>query len=128
MKSATIVMILFSVTLTASAQILLKFGMVDRRIGSLSSFGDILAIIMAIATSPWIIGGLLMFGISVVVWLFVLASVPLSVAYPFVALGICVTSLAGNIVFSEPFTPMKMFGLAFIVLGIALISASVNEY
>lgn len=127
MKAVTIIMILVSVTLTASAQVALKFGMSARKFDTPGSFGDVLNIAFALASSPWIVFGLFLFGVSVVLWLFVLASVPLSIAYPFVALGICLTTVAGNILFHEPFTPLKVLGVTLIMAGIISISASYDR-
>ena len=45
------------------------------------------SLVIGAATSPWVLLGLVVFGISAVVWLVVLSRVPLSLAYPFNALG-----------------------------------------
>ncbi len=123
MKYSNLLMILVSVSLTATAQIALKYGMSDRRIAQLIAAKSYFQLPIQVATSPAILSGLVLFAVSVAIWLAVLASVPLSIAYPFVSLGICLTTLAGTLLFHEAFTLYKAFGVALIVCGILCISA-----
>jgi multidrug transporter EmrE-like cation transporter len=124
MKPSMLLMIFASVGLSASAQIALKSGMTDQKIGQLILRKDYFAVPISVAASPLILFGLFLFAASVAIWLAVLASVPLSVAYPFVSLGICLTAIAGSILFNEPITVYKALGVALIVSGILCISLS----
>jgi hypothetical protein len=45
------------------------------------------SLMFAAAASPWVLGGLAVFAVFAMAWLGVLSRVPLSVAYPFNALG-----------------------------------------
>jgi len=127
MKLSTYLMIFGSVVLTTSAQIALKYGMTDRKIARLISTEDYFALLLSVAASPLILSGLFLFAASVAIWLIVLASVPLSIAYPFVSLGICLTAIAGDVLFHESFTVYKALGVALIVSGIACISMGGTE-
>jgi multidrug transporter EmrE-like cation transporter len=127
MKLTTISMLIISVLLTSGAQVSLKWGMMGSRVQSALSSKVPLDIFVVVAMSPWIVGGLLLFAVSVVVWLAVLAAVPLSTAYPFVALGICITSLAGRLIFGEAISAVKMLGLLLIVVGISLVAAGFKQ-
>ena len=71
--------------------------------------------------SPLVVGGLTCFGLSAVVWLFVLSRIPLSQAYPFVALGILVTVTAGAGLFGETISWQAMVGVGLIVVGVTLV-------
>lgn len=124
MKASAILMIVGSVSLTTVAQITLKFGMMNGNIQKFISERDYYSLIFSIVTSPYIILGMLFFALSVAIWLAVLAEVPLSIAYPFVAFGICMTTAAGSLLFREPITSFKVIGMAMIVAGISFISAS----
>lgn len=124
MKAATIAMIVASVALTSLAQIALKFGMTDRQIQQLIAAKDYVGLLWSVATSLPVIAGLALFASSVALWLAVLASVPLSIAYPFVALGICLTTAAGALIFQEPVSALKLAGIALIVGGIVCVSLS----
>jgi multidrug transporter EmrE-like cation transporter len=115
--------ILLSVALSSGSQIILKKGMVDPAMQTSLQSGNMLTIALAILTSPLVIGGLFCFGLSAIVWLFVLSKVPLSSAYPFVALGIVVTVAAGMTMFGETISVAKAIGVGFIVLGILCVAA-----
>ncbi|MFT0879123.1 SMR family transporter [Rhodopseudomonas sp. G2_2311] len=114
-------LILISVSLSTLSQIILKRGMIDAEIQAVIRQGDIVEIAVAIARSPQVIGGLSCFALSAVVWLFVLSRVPLSYAYPFVALGIVATVVSGAVHFGEPVSLQAIAGVALIVSGVVLV-------
>jgi multidrug transporter EmrE-like cation transporter len=91
---------------------------------SLASRQGPVALALAIGKSPVILAGLTCFGFSAVVWLFVLARIPLSSAYPFVALGIVITVVAGHLLFAEQISLVKIVGVASILAGIGLVAIS----
>lgn len=66
--------------------------------------------------------GLLCFGTSFVLWIFVLRRLPLSVAYPMVSLNYLVVTLLAVLFLNERFTLYKAVGLGLIMLGVAAIS------
>jgi multidrug transporter EmrE-like cation transporter len=78
----------------------------------------------AIATSPAVLMGMACFGISAVVWLFVLAKIPVSTAYPFIAVGIIITVIGGRFLFAEPVSLLKLFGIALVITGIVCVGSS----
>jgi len=84
MSLTSLAVLLVAVALAAVAQLLLKHGMTLSQ-HRVEGHGGSLAV--AAATSPWVIGGLAIFGTSAVAWMLTLSRVPLSLAYPFNALG-----------------------------------------
>jgi multidrug transporter EmrE-like cation transporter len=125
MRIELVLFILLSVLLSAGSQILLKFGMSAPAIQAALGAADVpLRIAMAIASSPPVLLGLTCFGLSAVVWLFVLSKIPLSTAYPFVALGIAITVAAGRMLFGEPITVTKFLGVILIIAGVTTVAAS----
>ena len=125
MRAPLVLPVLFSVLLSSGSQILLKYGMT--RPGMKVALADKvspLITLQAIATSPAVLMGMACFGLSAVVWLFVLAKIPLSTAYPFVALGIAITVLGGRFLFHEPVSVLKMFGIALVVTGVLCVGNS----
>jgi multidrug transporter EmrE-like cation transporter len=118
-----IVLILASVMLAGVAQVTLKIG-VDRV--TKASGGSHLALgggaLKSLLTSPVVLGGLVLFGLSAVVWLFALSRVELSFAYPFAALGYVIIVLASFTVLHESVPPMRWAGVAFIIVGILFVS------
>jgi multidrug transporter EmrE-like cation transporter len=125
MRFSIILLILLSVLLSSGSQILLKFGMTAPAMASaLSSKDEPLRIALLVMTSPPILLGLTCFGASALVWLLVLAKVPLSTAYPFVALGIVITVVAGRFVFGEFISAVKLMGVILIVCGVWAVAVS----
>jgi multidrug transporter EmrE-like cation transporter len=123
MRIALVLFVLLSVLLSASSQILLKLGMIRPSMQlALESNGGPLQIAHAIITSPLVLSGMGFFGLSAVVWLFVLAKIPLSTAYPFVALGIAITVIAGRVIFGEAISLTKFVGVALVILGVLTVA------
>jgi multidrug transporter EmrE-like cation transporter len=125
MRIELVLFILLSVLLSSGSQVLLKFGMSAPAIQlALGDASGPLRIALEIASSPSILLGLTCFGLSAIVWLFVLSRIPLSTAYPFVALGIAITVAAGRFLFGEPITTAKLFGVILIIAGVLSVSVS----
>jgi drug/metabolite transporter (DMT)-like permease len=116
-----IALILLSVTIAAVAQITLKHGMnqVFDATGAVRLEG---ASIRAVATTPAVWLGLFLFGLSAVVWLAVLSRTSLSFAYPFASLTYVLILLADRFVLDEPVPGLRYAGVAFIIVGIVLVS------
>lgn len=119
MSLRLLLLILASVALSALAQLALKTGTAagarSRGVG-----GELLAL----AQSPFVIGGLALYALGAVLWLFVLARAPLSLAYPFVGLGFIFTMLAGALVLGEQVTPVRIAGTLLIAAGCVLVARS----
>lgn len=67
-------------------------------------------------------GGLALYFASAAVWLFVLAKVEVSFAYPFVGLGFILTMLLAYIINGEALSVAKIIGTLCIAIGIAFIA------
>ena len=123
MNIRMIFLVLLSVALSSGSQIILKKGMMLPSVQAALSGGDVWKIILTVGLSAPIILGLFCFALSAISWLFVLSRIPLSTAYPFVALGILVTVVAGGVLFGEPITTSKSLGVGSIILGIILVAS-----
>ena len=102
MRLDSVAMIFASVALSSASQIILKSAMTAQDIQHTMKTSNFIELMVMISTSPQVIAGLGCFGLSAVIWLFVLSRIPLSSAYPFVALGILVTVLAGAFFSGRP--------------------------
>lgn len=122
MNILLIPLILFSVLLSSVAQIVLKTGMSKAEVLNAINLNLGFPIIQAIATNYWVLGGLLLYFSSAVVWLFVLAKVDVSLAYPFVGVGFIFTMLFGYFIFGEALTVSKVTGTALIVIGVVFLT------
>ncbi len=122
-RTVLIVLILLSVTLAALAQLTLKTGV--NRVTS-GTGGQALQItgasLKSLLTSPVVWAGLLMFGLSAVVWLFALSRATLSFAYPFASLSYVLILIFSRIVLHEQLSPLRLAGVALIVGGIILVA------
>jgi multidrug transporter EmrE-like cation transporter len=121
-RRMTIGLILVSVTLAAVAQVTLKAGVnhvTDANGGQLAMNGESLK---QIATNVWVWAGLVIFGLSAILWLFALSRASLSFAYPFAALGYVIIVTASILFLGEHVPLLGWVGVALIVLGILLIA------
>jgi drug/metabolite transporter (DMT)-like permease len=117
-----IVLILASVSLAALAQLTLKSGMnqvTDANGGAVTLSGGSFKVIL---TNLTVWGGLALFGLSAVVWLFVLSRTSLSFAYPFAALTYLLIVLVDRFVLHETVPPLRWVGVVLIMGGIVLVA------
>jgi multidrug transporter EmrE-like cation transporter len=119
MKSIALALAVFCVLLSSAAQIAMKRGMGAPAGGDLSStYGHAL-------TSPLVWLGLVLYGASAVLWLWVLSRLPVSLAYPLVSLGFVVTMAVGVVWLGEPFSWVRVAACALIVAGVILLALEV---
>jgi multidrug transporter EmrE-like cation transporter len=111
------------VLLNAAAQLLLKAG--TNRVGEFAfAMDNLLPVGAKLATSPFIVGGLACYVVSVVVWILALSRVPVSIAYPMLSIGYVVNALAAWMLFGESLGAQKLAGIGFIVVGVFLVARS----
>lgn len=67
---------------------------------------------------------LVVYGVATIFWVLVLTSVPLSRAYPFMALGFAVVPLVANLVFGEALNPSYWMGLTLLLSSLFIIATS----
>jgi drug/metabolite transporter (DMT)-like permease len=116
--------VVVSVLLSALAQIVLKAGMTRPEVVQALAAGAAGPIALAVGTQPLVVAGLALYGLGMVVWLFVLSRIDVSLAYPFVSLGIVVTMGLGHLVFGEVISVARAAGAALIIGGILVLAAS----
>ena len=71
--------------------------------------------------SPLVLAGFLAYGVSSVIWLFVLQKFPLSVAYPALSLTYVAIVILSIVFLKEPFSPPKIAGIILIIFGVYLL-------
>jgi len=122
MKTTTILLILFSVSLSAGAQLLLKYGMSSAPIQRFLAAGNSGELFRAVACNAYVIAGLLLYGFGALVWLLVLSRIDVSLAYPFVGLGIVITMILAPLFLGEILTMPRILGGGLVVAGICILS------
>lgn len=111
--------ILFSTT----GELLFKIGM--NRVGSFEfSPAEIRAVLPRILFNPLIWVGFIGFGLGAVFWLAVLSRVPLSLAYPILALSYFVVVIEAWLILRERVTWKRLLGVGVIVAGVIIVGLS----
>jgi multidrug transporter EmrE-like cation transporter len=114
----SLALLLLAVGTAAVGQVMLKHGMQVASARVAQSHGSL---IVSAATSPWVLCGLLIFGISAIAWLAALSRVPLSVAYPFNALGYLGILTASVLVLHERANILTWTGSLLVVSGLIIV-------
>lgn len=119
----SLVLILFTVSSNAAAQIMLKRGMMQ--LGGLDQLGpNYIAIIFGTVFQPWIFAGFCTFVVSMASHLVVLSRVELSFAYPFLSIAYVIVGVYAYLVFGEDIGLLRVAGFGLICAGTVLISLS----
>lgn len=115
-----IILLIISVSLNATAQLMLKHGM--NTIGAINSGTDFLQKIKLMITNYWLWFGLISYGLSFLIYMIVLSKIEVSrtavVAFSSVTVIIFVFSA---IFLNESFTVAKVIGLILCLAGCVLI-------
>lgn len=99
----------------AIGQVLFKLA--SRTTGNLD-LGGLTALIL----NPWLLIALVIYGSGTIVWVYVLKSVPLNYAYPFMALTFCLVPLFAWLFLGEAVTWQLAIGTALVLAGLAVIT------
>jgi drug/metabolite transporter (DMT)-like permease len=114
------ILIFISIIFGSCGQIFMKKGTLT--IGVITKVN--LQIIYKIITSSWILLGLFMYGIGSFAWIISLSRLDLSYLFPINALGYIIVSFLGYLLFKEQVTVLRISGLIFVCIGVALIARS----
>ena len=105
---------LLCVALIAAGQILFKVAAAQWRIDGWS-WSTVRAFL-----SPTMVLALVVYGVTTVLWVFILRSVPLATAFPLYALVFVLVPLAAHFVLGEPWSWNAMIGALVIMAGVAI--------
>ena len=117
-------LLLVSVTFNVTANILLKTGVI--KTGGISSDAtDIITNVLKVAVSPYIVTGLVLYGLSFLIWLRVLSFNDLSRSYPIFATIVFLMTTIGSVIFlKEHVSIIRIVGIAVMLTGIFIVSRS----
>jgi drug/metabolite transporter (DMT)-like permease len=118
---ASLGLLLFAILLAATGQLMLKHGM---QVATARAHANGGSLALAAATSPMVLGGLAVFAVSAVAWLAVLSKVPLSIAYPFNALGYLIILTASVVLLHERTNLLTWGGSMLVVSGLIIVVLS----
>jgi drug/metabolite transporter (DMT)-like permease len=115
------ILILITVTLNAASQLLMKTGM--SAVGKFEfSAAKASSLIFGAFMHPLVLLGLATMTLSMLTHLMSLSRFEVSFAFPFISLAYVIVALYGHFVFGEHMSPMRIAGIAAIILGTVLIS------
>jgi multidrug transporter EmrE-like cation transporter len=117
-------LILIAAVFGVGGQLSLKLGMTQvGRLGA-EALAEPMQVLIRIATSPLVIGGLSLYVAGAAVWMLVLSRSALSFAYPILAVGYAVTPILAWMILGESVNAIRWAGIAIICLGVFVVSRS----
>tara|TARA_Y100000310_G_scaffold226796_1_gene229001 strand:- start:3935 stop:4306 length:372 start_codon:yes stop_codon:yes gene_type:complete len=119
-KKKSLLLIVLSVLIVDTGQLLLKKGLLD--LGALDFAGNLFGSFILAFTNPFVLAGLVLFFLSSFVWLIVLSKANLSFAYPLLSLGYVVVSILSWVFFNENLSELRLVGLGVIFMGVYFMS------
>lgn len=113
---AQIIQLIGFSALLASGQTLFKLSALNAP--ALNSFQGLIGLF----TNIWFWAAITLYGGATLLWIYILQNVPLSLAYPFVALGFIFVPAIAFFFFKEPFNIYYVGGIALIIAGLGMIT------
>lgn len=123
MKAAALALALVCVLMSSAAQVVMKLGMNAGSSPGGGAGGPVLATYAHALSSPLVWAGLGLYGLSAALWIWVLARLDVSLAYPLVSLGFVITLVVGVQWLGEPFSWQRLVACGLIVAGVLLLAA-----
>lgn len=122
-SASNILILLTSICMSSTAHVFLKRGAVILK-QPIFIDAQLFNKVLILATTPWIITGMLLHMCALVVWVWALSRVDITFAYPFLALGFVIVSLMAYFWLGESLPFLRIVGMVIIVLGILVIGKS----
>ena len=118
MSAGNLALLLFAIGAAASGQLLLRHGMSSAAAAATTTGRSL---VLTAASSPFVWVGLTVFGISALAWMTTLSRVPLSVAYPFNAIGFLAVLTASALILHEKTNIWTWVGTSMVAAGIIVV-------
>ncbi len=122
-KYLVLALIMVDVALNVTGQLSLKHGM--SKLGNFAlSLNTLPPVFLQAAFNPYVLLGLLCYGLGFMVWLVVLAKAEVSYAYPLISLGYVFTAILARVLIGEAVSLTRMAGILVICVGVFLVARS----
>lgn len=115
-------LIALSISTGVAGQTVIKLGVSQPEAGGAVS--GIWSVFNLIFGSPWVLIGLMLYGVGAVAWIAVLSRLDLSLAYPMLALNFVLITLSSRFLLGEIVPTMRWIGVAIICIGIIFVARS----
>lgn len=131
LKPQVLINLSASIFMGVFAQLLMKYGMISLKktagYHKHIAFIKIIKILFIIFTDKFVAAGIVLYLISMFFWIKVLSKIDLSVAYPFVSIGIIITVILAALTLGESVPLMRWFGIFITLCGVYVIVSSHKE-
>ncbi len=131
LKPQVLINLSVSIFMGVFAQLLMKYGMINlKKTAGYHKhivFINIIKILFIIFTDKFVAAGIVLYLISMFFWIKVLSKIDLSVAYPFVSIGIIITVILAALTLGESVPLMRWFGIFITLCGVYVIVSSHKE-
>lgn len=117
-----LILMISTVVSASAAQLSLKKGLSS--LGGLDfSLTNLFHLIPRILQNGWVVAGMILYGISFLLYIFTLSKAQLNIIYPiFASTGIIIVSLASCFFLKEPLSWLQILGIIIIIFGIFLLA------
>ncbi|MBU0535328.1 MAG: EamA family transporter [Nanoarchaeota archaeon] len=122
-KTKTILLVIASVIIISTAQVLMKNGMSMIDIPGIGSLLNLYYLIQ-IGTNPYVVGGLLMYGFALILWLGAMSRADVSFILPLLSTGYILTTIFAMLFLHEQVTILRWVGVSFIFAGSFFVGGS----
>lgn len=112
-------LILVYIACVSTAQVSLKVGL-----NSIGTVGSIYFLLLRSIQNVYVLLGIVLYGISFLVWLVVLSKMEITFAYPLLSLSVIVVSVISWVFFNETFNITRLIGIVITVSGCYLVVRS----
>lgn len=116
MKINSLYMPVFAATISAVGQVMLKHAMV--RVGRLHLSFEMIS---RAFLQPYFVLAIAIYVLALLIWMQVLSSTPLNIAYSVLAITYVLVPIFSYFVFGEQMAPGQMVGVALILIGVAFV-------
>jgi multidrug transporter EmrE-like cation transporter len=72
--------------------------------------------------NPWFYGAVAFFAVATFIWVQILTTMKISVAYPLLSVSYIITAAGAFYFFGEKLSPVNLVGIFLIMLGVSLVS------
>lgn len=114
--------VIISVLLNVLGQFSIKYGV--NNFGDIDLSKNIFKVLLKLIFYPYIILGLIIYGIGSIFWILALSKNDLSFAYPLLSIGYIIILIISYLFLKEEITFIKIFGVILISFGICFIFLS----
>lgn len=116
--------IFLSISFGVASQLIIKWKMSEFSFSDYETMTDKFIFAFSMLLNPYIIVSLVFTLMAGVTWMIAMTKFDISYAYPFTTLGFVFVFLFSVLLFQEPVSWQKIFGLGFIIVGLIISSRS----